>query len=130
MRPLPLQTDHSALLAMMKYQTHSSTLITNGLTGNDDGAAWVQSSALMTDYFQSRQRASRVAAERFDTKRENSPKVSSLLFAAVSLGGRPDFTSDNRNPTRKQTRLVFIGDDRRSSVDQNLTTSDPIFPTT
>lgn len=48
---LLLQSDRSALLAMMEYQTHSSTLITNGLTGNDDGRLLVQSSSVIIDYF-------------------------------------------------------------------------------
>lgn len=48
---LLLQSERSALPTMMKYQTHSSTLITNGLTGNDDGGVWAQSSSVIIDYF-------------------------------------------------------------------------------
>ncbi|MEQ2248239.1 hypothetical protein ILYODFUR_017270 [Ilyodon furcidens] len=62
-------------------------------------------------------------------------QISNLLFAVVHvvLGEQPDFTSDIKNPTRKQTHLVFIGDKTkvavgRSSDDQNLMTSDLIFP--
>lgn len=46
---LLLQSDRSALSAMMKYQTHSGTSITNGLTGNDDGRLLVQSSSVTID---------------------------------------------------------------------------------
>lgn len=58
---LLLQSDRSAPLIMMKYQTHSCTLITNGLTGNDDGGVWVHSSSLIMDYFQSSLKASHAA---------------------------------------------------------------------
>lgn len=34
-------------------------------------------------------------------------KVSNLLFAAVALGGRPGFTSDNRNPREKTNTTRF-----------------------
>ena len=60
---LLLQSERSAPHAMMKYQTHSCTLITNGLTGNDDNGVWVQSSSLIVDYFKSSVKVSHAARE-------------------------------------------------------------------
>lgn len=60
-----------------------------------------------------------------------------FLVAHVALGGRPDFTSDMKNHTKKQTLFVFIrGTERemttaavgKSSADLNPTTFDLIFP--
>lgn len=44
-------SDRSEMLTMMKEQTHSSALITNGLTRNDGRGVRTQLTSVIVDYF-------------------------------------------------------------------------------